>query len=118
AAFTTVTPRYHETMGIRLIAGRLLAASDGAESSPGVVVNETFARRFWPGGDAIGRRIKRGWPEDKTPWREIVGIVRDVKTEGGDRPSALQVYLPLAQTPSMSIALVARHQANANSIGG
>ena len=82
AAFTTITAGYHTTMGIQLLRGRLLLPSDGAGSTTVAVVNETLAKRFWPNGDAIGRRIKQGWPEDQSPWREIVGIVRDVKTAG------------------------------------
>jgi putative ABC transport system permease protein len=108
AAFTPVTPGYHETMAIRLLEGRLFTAADGPGATDVVVVNETFARRFWPDGQAIGQRVKQGWPEDKAPWREIVGIVRDVKTGGINLPPALQVYLPMAQAPSTGVALVAR----------
>jgi putative ABC transport system permease protein len=114
---TTVTPAYHETMNIRLLRGRLLQNSDGPESQAVVVVNETLARRFWPDGDAIGRRLKQGWPEDKTPWREIVGVVADVRTASLDQPPALQVYLPLAQTPSTALALVARTSTDARRFG-
>jgi putative ABC transport system permease protein len=117
AAMTTVTPAYHETMNIRLLQGRLLTPSDGPEAQPVILVNETFARRFWPGGDAIGQRVKQGWPEDKTPWREIVGVVADVKTAGLDQPTALQVYIPMAQAPSTGIALVARTAADPERLG-
>jgi putative ABC transport system permease protein len=108
AAITTVSPSYHETMNIRLLQGRLLLPSDGPKTQEVVLVNETFAKRFWPGGDAIGHRFKQGWPEDKTPWREIVGVVSDVKTGGLEDPPALQVYLPLSQATSTAVALVAR----------
>ncbi len=113
AAFTTVTPNYHETMRIQLLRGRLLHDSDGPQSQTVAVVNESFAQRFWPAGDAVGQRLKQGWPESDTPWREIVGVVRDVKTDGVDLPSDLQVYLPLAQESATSIALVARTDGNA-----
>jgi putative ABC transport system permease protein len=118
AAFTPVTPGYHETMRIRLVRGRLLEASDGAASTTVALVNESFAKRFWPNGNAIGQRVKQGWPEDKTPWREIVGVVSDVKTAGVDRPPAIQVYLPLAQVPVTSVALVARTAQNAAALAG
>jgi putative ABC transport system permease protein len=117
AAMTTVTPGYHDTMNIRLLQGRLLQASDGPDAQSVVVVNETFARRFWPGGDVLGRRMKQGWPEDKTPWREIVGVVADVKTGGLDQPAALQVYIPMAQTPSTGVALIARTAADPGRLG-
>ena len=117
AAFTTVTPDYHRTMEIPLIGGRLFGSSDGSAAPLVVVVNESFARRFWPSGDAIGQRVKQGFPEDKTDWREIVGIVRDVKTGGVDRPAGLQVYIPLAQDPSGSVAIVARTRGEAAAFG-
>ncbi|MGH9348092.1 MAG: FtsX-like permease family protein [Vicinamibacterales bacterium] len=110
AAFTPVTPDYHKTMGIQLLTGRLLKASDNAGAPEVIVVNEAFARRFWAPGEALGKRVKQGFPVDETPWREIVGIVRDVKTAGIDRPSMLQVYLPMAQEPLTGVALVARAQ--------
>jgi len=115
AAFTPVTPIYHATMGIRLLGGRLLSEADGPQSPTVVVINESFARRFWPAGDAIGHRIKQGWPEDQTPWREIVGVVSDVKTAGVDQPPAIQAYLPITQVPVPSVALVARTDGNPTS---
>jgi putative ABC transport system permease protein len=118
AAFTTVTPGYHETMAIPLLRGRLLHESDASGSPTVAVVNETFAKRFWPTGNAIGQRLKQGWPEDQSAWREIVGIVRDVKTSGIDQPAALHVYLPLAQVPSSSVALVARTRGDAATLAG
>jgi putative ABC transport system permease protein len=108
AAWTPVSIGYHETMGIRLIRGRLFTPADGPQSTTVVVVNERLARHFWPNGDAVGQRIKQGFPEDKTPWREIVGVVADVKTGGLDRPTALQAYLPMAQVPQPAAALVVK----------
>ncbi len=108
AAFTPVTSGYFDTMGIPVVRGRKFEAAD-SEGAPHVtVVNESLARRFWPDGDALGKRVKQGWPEDKTPWREIVGVVRDVKTARIDQPVAIQAYLPLTQEPVSSAALVVR----------
>jgi putative ABC transport system permease protein len=108
AALNPVTPSYFDTMGIRLLRGRGFNASDRNGAPHVVVVNETFAKRFWPNGDAIGQRIKQGWPEDQTPWREIVGIVNDVKTEGVDQPTRIQAYVPLAQDPFTFLTMVVR----------
>jgi putative ABC transport system permease protein len=108
AAWTPITPSYFDTLGIRLLRGRGFTAGDIDQAPRVAVVNEAFARTFWPDGDAIGKRIKQGWPEDKTPWREIVGIVNDVKTDGVDRASRIQAYLPLAQESITSLALVVR----------
>jgi putative ABC transport system permease protein len=97
AAWTPVSPSYFDTMGVRLVRGRLFDPADAQGASRVAVVNESFARRFWPGGSAVGGRIKQGWPEDKTPWREVVGVVTDVKTSGIDQDVAIQAYLPFAQ---------------------
>jgi len=95
-----VSPQYFETMGIRLLRGRLFTTADTPESAPVVVINETLARCIWPKEDPIGKRLKFGFPEDRDeeskPWREVVGVVNDVKMNGVDRDMTLQTYLPVA----------------------
>jgi predicted permease len=108
AAITPVTPAYFQTIGMRVIRGRTFSDSDGEAAPRVIVVNESFAKRFWPDGNAVGQLFKQGWPEDKTPWREIVGVVSDVKTEGMDQPTRIQVYLPLAQEPTTEFTIVVR----------
>jgi putative ABC transport system permease protein len=108
SAFTPASPGYLETLGTRLVHGRLLDARDTSTSPRTIVINETLARKMWPGEDAIGQRLKQGWPEWKTPWREVVGVVADVKFEGLAEPTPMQVYLPLAQAPSSDFAIAAR----------
>jgi putative ABC transport system permease protein len=108
AAFTPATPGYFDALEIRLVRGRLFAPGDGPEAPTVAVVNESLARRFWPAGDALGQRLKQGWPEDQEPWREIVGVVADVKTDGVDQPTPLQAYLPYSQVPTGYGVIVAR----------
>jgi putative ABC transport system permease protein len=108
AAFTPVSPRFFETLRIRLVAGRLLDPTDRSDTPHVAVVNETLARRLWPRESPIGKRLKQGWPEWGTPWREIVGVVRDVKLEGVAEETPLQAYVPLAQDPAGALALVVR----------
>jgi predicted permease len=108
AAFTPATPGYFDALDIRLVRGRLFAHGDGPEAPTVAVVNETLARRFWPAGDVLGQRLKQGWPEDQEPWREIVGVVADVKTDGVDQPTPLQAYLPYPQVPTGYGVIVAR----------
>jgi putative ABC transport system permease protein len=112
AALNPITPAYFDTMGMRLLRGRGFADGDRNGAPLVAVVNESFARKFWPNGDALGKRFKQGWPEDKTPWREIVGVVRDVKTEGVDQPTRIQAYVPLAQEPFTVLTVVARTSDN------
>ena len=89
-----VTVDYLKTMGIRLVAGRQFAASDHSESPFVVIVNETMARRYWPGNSPIGKRVRMGGAN--VP-REVVGIVADVKHWGFDRPVNPEMYLPQKQ---------------------
>jgi len=108
AAFNPVSPEYFQTMGIRLLRGRLFAETDNPQSPAVVVINETMARRFWPNEDPIGKRLKQGWPEWTTPWREVIGVVADVKLNGVIETTPLHVYLPLAQTGESSLYLAVR----------
>jgi predicted permease len=93
-------------MGIRLKAGRFFVDADGRNGNLSIIVNETFVRTFWPGvADPVGRRI-RGGP--KAPWMTVVGMVGDVRHYGLERPMRPGVYLPLAQSPSRTMAAVVR----------
>ncbi|MGZ8375938.1 MAG: ABC transporter permease [Gemmatirosa sp.] len=77
ADWQIVMPGYFETMRIPLLQGRTLARTDDARSTPVVVVNRTMADRYWPGGDALGRRFRMGTADQ--PWMTIVGIVGEVR---------------------------------------
>ena len=70
---------FFETLGIRLVDGRFLDDRDGDGAPPVVVVNQTMARTFWPGQNALGHRIK---PSGEKEWRTVVGVVADVKLRG------------------------------------
>jgi putative ABC transport system permease protein len=108
SAFVPVSDTYFRTMGIAIKKGRGLEPRDAAGSATVIVINETLAARMWPGEDPIGQRLKQGWPEDTNPWREVVGVVADVKLQGVDQSTPMQVFLPLTQETPRSIAIVAR----------
>jgi putative ABC transport system permease protein len=109
-----VTPAYFETLGIRLLRGRLFTAADTAEAAPVVVINQTMAQRLWPNDNPLGKRIKFGFPESRdATWREIVGVVNDVKMNGPTSIAALQTYLPYAQMPGDGVSLIVRAERNA-----
>jgi putative ABC transport system permease protein len=111
SAFVPTSPGYFETMGITLRAGRGFDARDHAKAARVVIVNDTLAKQLWPGESPLGKFIKQGWPEtpeDRAPWREVVGVVNDVKLNGVDRDTPLQAFLPLSQNPSRSVAIVLR----------
>ncbi len=108
AAFIPVSADYFETMGIQVMNGRTFDERDSATGAPTLVINETLAKRLWPGEDPIGKRLKQGWPEQPGTWREVVGVVADVKLEGVDQDTPMQAFLPLRQEASRSAAIVAR----------
>jgi predicted permease len=100
-----VTPRYFQTIGIPLLHGRAFTGQDG-EGAPAVaIVNEQWARRFWPGQDPVGKRFQTTW-EPRTV--EVVGVVRD----GPFRNYRAQIkpcfYVPLAQDYRKQMSLVVR----------
>jgi putative ABC transport system permease protein len=94
-----VSTRYFETLGIRLLEGRLFTAADTAARPPVTIINETTARRFWPNESAVGKRVAGGG--QNPTWVEIVGVVKDVSFPTNlDEPyTRYQSYRPLAQEP-------------------
>jgi predicted permease len=93
-----VTTNYLKAMNIPLRQGRYFENSDNAQSVPVAIINETMARQYWPGENALGRRFKLGDPDDaESPWRQIVGIVADVRQMGLDEPVKAEMYLPYQQ---------------------
>ena len=94
ASLRFVTPRYFATLGIPLRQGRDVRDSDSGEAPFVAVVSASFARRYWPGRDPLGRRFEIGFRE-----RTVVGVAGDVRVRGLERLSEPQVYLPSAQVP-------------------
>lgn len=82
AYFHRVTPGFFATLGIPFKAGRTFTDGEIAPTSSAVIVTDNLARRFWPGQDAIGRRIKLGNAASENPWMTIVGVVPEVKYRG------------------------------------
>jgi predicted permease len=89
-----ITPGYFATMRIPLIRGRVFTSSDDGNAPRVVIVNETFAKRFWPSGDALGHRTDTGGG-----WATIVGVVGDVKQNALTDTPEPQFYRPHAQDP-------------------
>ena len=108
AVFNNIEPGYFQTMQTPLLAGRSFTAADTASSAPVVLINGNMARRWWLGGNPIGKRIKQGWPNDNSPFREIVGIVGDLHQDGPDQPQLPEVFLPAAQYPFSSMTILVR----------
>ncbi|HYS05468.1 MAG TPA: ABC transporter permease [Candidatus Dormibacteraeota bacterium] len=90
---------YFRTLGIPLLSGRPPAASDGADAPPVALVNDTLARRYFPGREAVGKRIRAGGFGPDDPWITIIGVVGDVKNNGLDAGRAPAIYVPYEQLP-------------------
>ena len=105
-----MTPGYLQAIGIRLERGRELTEQDTGNAPLVMLVSENLAARFWPNQDPMGKRIKLPWNPGRKdePWRTVVGVVRDVKQYGPDKPSEMALYLPHAQYPVSSMSVVAR----------
>ena len=92
-----VTNGYFETLGIGLTEGRLFDPSDLARAEGSVIVSETAARRLFPDGPAVGRLVNVDF--DEPVWREIVGVVRDVRIRGLASEPRPQTYFTLSDVP-------------------
>ncbi|MFN2508061.1 MAG: ADOP family duplicated permease [Chthoniobacterales bacterium] len=104
-----VSPGYFNTMGIPLVQGRDFTEQDNAAGARVVVVTEKTARHYWPGQSPIGKRLKPGSTTSDSPWREVVGVVRDVRQNDFVKEPKMQMYMPHAQVGSFAAnALVVR----------
>jgi putative ABC transport system permease protein len=94
-----ISPRYFDTMGIQLLQGRPLTEQDRADTPSVAVLSETMARRFWPDGDALGKRITPGRADSTDPsdWITVVGVVKDVRQFELDAEPKPQMYLSYEQ---------------------
>jgi len=89
------SPGYFKAMGVRLLKGRFLEEQDATGDGHVAVVNETFAKTFWPGvNDPVGKRFKSAG-NPKAPWTTVVGLAGDVKHYGLERPMRPGIYIPL-----------------------
>lgn len=91
-----VTPDYFQSLGIRLLKGRLLTATDTERAEPVAVVNDTLARKFWAGKDPLGQRFRPVLPDN--PWVTVVGVVNDVKHAGLSAAVGTEVYVTHRQS--------------------
>ena len=96
--WTQISGDYFRAMGIPLRAGRFFNDRDGPNAPPVVIVNETLAKRYWPGEDPVGRRLKgfdeRGKNDD---WLTVAGVVADMRSHGIESAPISQIYEPQAQ---------------------
>ena len=94
--YSITGPGFFATMEIELVAGREFTYQDDASAEPVLMVNEAFVRRYWPGEDAVGRRVGMGRGDPQ--WHTVIGVAADIHRNGLDRPADIEMFLtPLQQ---------------------
>jgi len=108
-----ISSDYFRALGIPLRKGRDFEESDGPATKPVVIVNEALVQRYFPGEDAIGKRIQPGGPEDHStaPWYTIIGVTGNVRHMGLDAAASPEVYNLYVQQPWAGMTLVSRTEA-------
>jgi predicted permease len=99
----TVSPEYLRLLRVPLLRGRLIENSDTDRSEPVIVINEAAARRYWPGEEALGKRLKINDKE-----RVVVGVVGDIRHLGPEQPPRQEGYLPFQQDSTIGATLAIR----------
>ena len=93
----TVSDQYFRVMGIPLVEGEFFASPESPDMTPVVIVNRALALRYWPGDDAMGKRLKLGPPDSKSPWFIVKGVVEDSTQQALDRAVKPEAYFALSQ---------------------
>lgn len=104
SSWRVVGPDYFSTLGIAVRSGRALDARDAAGATPTALVNESLARAHWPDASPLGHRIWIGWDSVDT-WFTVVGVVADTKSGALDAPIRQEVYVPVAQHPTLAASM-------------
>lgn len=102
-----VGPGFFSEMGMPLVLGRAFTAQDNAQATAAAIVSRSFANRYWPGIDPVGRRLQM---DARESWRTVVGVVDDVHYRNllADPNQDGDIYLPFLQSPAKSFNLIVR----------
>lgn len=109
-----ISPRYFETMRIPVSYGRAFTDHDMADSLPVAIIDEKLAKRYWPNQSPLGKRISVDWENlpDHSKWREIVGVVGEIKNLGLGTDAKEQYYYPASQASTATMALMVRTESS------
>jgi putative ABC transport system permease protein len=109
-----ITPDYFRVLQTPLLKGRFFTEADTPESPPVVIVNRAFEKKYFPNGEALGKRISR---DDTNPkWATIIGVVADIKHRGLDMEAQPEYYLPHTQGPDREMILTVRSAQDARTL--
>lgn len=107
--YRTIGPGYFATMGIPLVRGRDFTDQDTLDTTLGVAISEKTAKHYWPNQDPIGKRLKPGASTSQSPWRTVIGVVKDVRQNDFIAEPKMEMYLSFRQVHSpVANALVVR----------
>ncbi|HKY27260.1 MAG TPA: ABC transporter permease [Pyrinomonadaceae bacterium] len=120
AQFTIASSNYFSALGARLISGRLFNQFDTKDSPRVSVINETMARRNWPGEDPIGRKftLNRGARDAAKGTWEVVGVVNDQRQDGLEKTPRQEFFIPYSQGPTGSLIFLVRTSVEPNALLG
>ena len=98
---TSVTPEYFKVLQASLVRGRYFTEDDDIDKQPVAIVDESTARTYWPDRDPIGRRLSMRSPRGAAnpPWCTVVGVIKDINSDGLDQSGAPHIYRPIYQFP-------------------
>ena len=102
ADFSPISPEYFSTMQVPLLEGRDFSARDDMKSPQVIIVNQAFAQKYFPGEEVLGKKLKPGagnGTPDGPPWREIVGVVGNIRLAATQREMLPAMYVPADQMP-------------------
>jgi putative ABC transport system permease protein len=116
AALVSVSADYRRTMRIPLLQGRDLTWSTAPGTAPAALISRFAARRYWPGEDPIGKRIRLEGVD--TRWMEIAGVVGDVRNSDVDAGVIPQIYVRHSDVPERAMAIVVRGEGDVASLTG
>ena len=110
--WATVSGDYFQALGVPIVRGRFFTDQDTKDTAPVVIINETMAHRYWPGGDPIGKGIKGFDPRGRNDeWVRVIGVVKDMHSGGLERSPIAQIYEAQAQSLDETENLIVRTDA-------
>ncbi len=118
AEYRVVSGDLFSALGIRLKAGRGFDERDNRTAAPVAVINESMARRYWPGEEPIGKQFRLGGPPAIFPWLTVIGIAADVRYGDVEVAPEPTIYQPLSQARGGSLSIVVRASGNPAALAG
>ncbi len=106
ATTDVVSPGFFDTMQVPLVRGRVLDSRDRDGGARAIVINETFASRYWPNQDPVGKRMVFGSPSERNPWITIVGVVGDMRRRGLHQGARLETFFSTTQNIGRNLQLL------------